>query len=108
MHPAILFLAALFIPVLLVAILFLPVYLALVAALYIQYGERMLAIKYQIFTVVESYTQLLSYWWANKETLDLVGYALPTLGLPFIGFLLTVFVAFKFTLYVRNIFILTS
>lgn len=107
MHPMLMFSIALLIPIVIVAMVFLPAYISVLIALYVQYGEQALQYKYQFFTTIKLYRQLYEYWTANSAQLDLVEFTLPTIGIPAIGLLLSLYGTYRLVKYIREIFVLT-
>lgn len=107
MHPMLMFVIALLIPVVIVAMVFLPVHLGFLAALYAQYGESALQYKYQFFNTLKLYRQLYEYWSAHGDQLDFVSFTLPTLGLPALGILVSLYGTYRIVKYIRDIFVLT-
>lgn len=108
MNIALLFIAAIGIPIITVILLIAPSYFAMFGVLYIKYGDKALNIMWDVERVIHSYTTLLNHWLTHSDTLSIVDYALPIVGLPLAGIVTTLFLAWRFVTYVRNIFILTT
>ena len=108
MHPALLVCIALLIPMVLFCTIVLPAYCSVILALYVQYGEQAFDLFFRFFLAIETYSKLLEYWQAHHESVDLVKFTLPTLGIPAIGCLVSLYSTYRLAMYVRNIFILTS
>ena len=107
MHPLLMFAIALLIPLVIVTMVFLPIHLGFLSALYVQYGEQALQYKYQFFNTIKLWRQLYEYWSVNSAQLDLVDFTLPTLGLPALGVLISLYGTYRIIKYIRDIFVLT-
>ena len=107
MHPLLMFAIALAIPIVVVIMVFLPLHLGFLGALYAQYGEQALLYKYQFFNALELYGQLFDYWSAHRAQLDFVSFTLPTLGIPALGVLVSLYGTYRIVKYIRDIFTLT-
>lgn len=108
MHPLLLFFLAITIPVMVSLLLLAPTYFAMWGTLYLIYGGNVVSLIFDIFRVTETYFTLLDYWWANMNTLSFIDYTLPIVGLPSAGILVTAFITWKFSMYVVNIFRLST
>lgn len=107
MNPMLMFAIALLIPIVIIVMVFLPAYTSLVLALYIQYGEQSLQYKFEFFTTIKLYRRLYEYWETNSAQLDLVEFTLPTIGIPALGILLSLYGTYRLVKYIREIFVLT-
>ena len=107
MNPFIILLIALLIPVVVVAAVFLPFYISVVVAVYMQYGDAILPHKYNVSTIFDIYGKLFEHWQKNSDLVDLWDFTAPTLGIPAIGILLSLYGTYRLVKYVRDIFTLS-
>ena len=108
MHPLLLILIALSLPIIILFLMFLPLYVSIFSALYVQYGDQILPLKFSVFKILAAYQAMFDYWQQNQDKLDFIDYTLPTIGLPLLGGISTLYITYKFVQYVRNIFRLTG
>ena len=111
MHPALLFLIAIFSPVALAVALLLPPYVAICAATYIIYDKGAAhhpltdpIMNGDVFYMVRTYRQSLEYWLAHMADAPLLTYSLPVLVLPALGLLLTQWLLRKLVGKLRDVF----
>lgn len=112
MRVPLLFVTAIFTPVLLLATLLLPSYASIYGACYIIYmpksGFHPLADKYlDVFTVLDTYQNLLDFW-SGTSDLSFVDYTLPIVGLPLFGCTLALFITYKLARRLINFFHLSA
>lgn len=113
MRPALLFPIAIFTPFLLTAVLSLPVYAGICGAAYVIYmpasGAHPLADKLpDVFYMIDVYLKLFDYWMKNPTTLDVVHYTLPIMGLPLLGVLVALYLAYRLISGLLNLFRLST
>ncbi len=108
MHPLLLFFLGILLPVVITTILVAPIYIGMFASLYLKYGDQVMALFFHFLTVIDTYGKLYSYWATHSAQLSFEEYSLPILGPPIIGILLTIFLIWRFTSYVMNIFRLST
>lgn len=113
MHPILLFLLAIFTPVILCLTLLLPVYAGIFGACWVVYAQPETAHPLathltDLFYIVEVYGKLFDYWWANKATLGFVDYALPVAGLPLAGAIAALWLTNKAVRKLLNLFHLSG
>lgn len=112
MRLPLLFVTAIFTPVLLVATLVLPSYASIYGACYIIYlpksGAHPLGDKYlDVFTIFDTYQSLLDFW-SNSTDLGFVDYTLPIVALPLFGCTLALFLTYKLSRRLINFFHLSA
>jgi len=113
MKLPLLFLLAMITPVLLAAVLVLPIYGGILGATYIIYtpasGPHPLAGRLlDVFYIVESYSTLLGYWINNMKKLSLVEYALPIVGLPVLCTGMSLWLTWRISRWLLNMFHLSA
>lgn len=112
MRLPLLFVTAIFTPVLLLAALLVPSYASIYGACYVVYlpksGAHPLADKYlDVFTIFDTYQNLVSFW-SNSTDLSFVDYTLPIIALPLFGCTLALFITYKLSRRLVNFFHLTA
>lgn len=113
MRVPLLFVTAIFTPVLLLATLLLPSYGSIYGACYLIYlpkagGLHPLADKYlDVFTVFDTYQNLLDFW-NSTSGLSFTDYTLPIIGLPLFGCTLALFITYKLARRLINFFHLSA
>jgi hypothetical protein len=113
MKTPVLFLVAMFTPILLSVTLLLPIYASLLGATYILYipesGPHPLATHlFDVFFIIESYGKLFNFWSNNISTLSVVEYALPIAGLPILGISLALWSTWRISRKLLDIFHLSA
>lgn len=109
MNPMLLFMLAIFTPVIFACVILVPPYIGIVAASYIVYyksGEvHPLAGKLEnVFYMIDVYSQLFSQWAHNIAQTSVLSYALPLLLLPIFGIMLTLWLSQKIARKLKDIF----
>jgi hypothetical protein len=112
MRTPTLFVTAILTPVMLCATLLLPSYASIYGASWLIYqpasGPHPLADKYlDVFTMLDTYGNLLDYW-RSTDGLGFVDYTLPIVGLPLFGCSLALFLTYKLTRGLLNLFHLSA
>lgn len=101
MNPFLLFLLAIFSPVMLAATLLVPAYVSIVGACYIIYytgsaATHPLTGKLEnVFYIIDVYRNLFSKWSEHMTQTDLLQYTLPLILLPLIGISLSLVLTAK-------------
>lgn len=103
MNPLALLISAIMTPLLLIALLFGPIYIGIVGAAWIIYDKGanvhpLATHLFDPFYMVDVYSQLLTYWFANMKTLSILTYALPVIALPLSCTLIGIWLARKVAL----------
>lgn len=113
MSPALLFLLAIITPFLIAAVLLLPVYAGIAGASYLIYlpasGPHPLDGRVtDIFYMIDVYQKLFAYWTDHMADADLLHYTLPIIGLPALGIVLALYLTFRLSRWLLNLFHLSS
>ncbi len=91
MNPFVMFLLAIFSPLMLAATLLIPAYVSIAGACYIIYYSSKAAAHplngklEQVFYMLDVYRNLFSKWSEHILQADPIGYTLPLIGLPLLG-----------------------
>jgi hypothetical protein len=115
MKAPVLFLLAIATPIILCLTLFGPSYGSVFGATYLVYGyggeaqaQTIADRAYDVFYVLNAYSQLVHYWSANHATLGTVKYTLPIIGLPAVGLILSLWLTRRITRKIFNLFHLSA
>lgn len=109
MNPFIMFVLAIFSPILLAATLLVPPYAGMVAACYIIYdkGAKIHPLQNkldQVFYMMDVYTQLFSRWMHHMTETSFFGYTVPLLLLPLLATVLAIWLTGKLSTKLKDIF----
>ncbi len=112
MHPLLLFSLAIFTPFILALTLLAPVYLGVLGATLVIYwptsgSHPLLPRLADPFYIIDVYGKLFAYW-QQQEALDFVHYTLPVIGLPVAGLVLALYLTYRLSGTLMNIFRLSS
>lgn len=104
MHPFLIFILALGLPVMFFLLLLGPFYAGICAALYVYYGEQIQEYFYDPAYMIDLYGAVYNYWQQNKALLGFTDFILPVFGPLLVGVLLGLFWCHLFIRYIKSIF----
>lgn len=113
MNPLYLFPLALIVPIVVAIVAFVPAYASLFGAIYLIYDQPDVAnpltpYMFDIFYVFDVYGQLFDHWSANISGANFVAFTLPLIGLPLLGFGLSIFLTYRLVSWLVNFFRMAS
>ena len=109
MNPLYLFPLAVVVPFVVTLVAFVPAYASLFGAMYIIYDQPDVAnpltpYMFDIFYIFKAYGQLFDHWSGNTGGANFVEFTLPLVGLPLLGFGLSIFLTYKLVAWLINFF----
>lgn len=110
MNPFVMFLLAIFSPIMLAATLLVPAYVSIAGACYIVYytgnaATHPLAGKLEnVFYMIDVYRNLFNQWSANIMRVDFIHYTLPLIAIPLAGATLSFVLTAKLSRKLHDVF----